>query len=79
MLSRVRAAEPGDGPTESHVIRFATQESFDGYMADPRRAAMADRRAKAILRTEMQQVDVITRPITTSSTAHGHGTASLQA
>ena len=59
LLSRVRAGEAGDGPTEVQVIRFVDPAGFDAYMLDPRRSAMSARRDDAVARTEMQRVEVI--------------------
>lgn len=60
LVSRVRTTQASDGaPTEVHVIRFATQDGFGAYMADPARAAMSERRDFAIARTEIHPVAVI--------------------
>lgn len=59
LLSRVRSLQDGEGPTEMHVISFASQPQFDAYMADPRRTAMSDRRDAAIARTEIHRVAIV--------------------
>ena len=60
LVSRVRTIAPSDGaPTEVHVIRFATKNGFEAFMADPARAAMSERRDFAIARTEIHPVAVI--------------------
>jgi uncharacterized protein (DUF1330 family) len=62
VLQRVRARHEGvetAQPFEVHVIRFPDQAAFDGYLADPRRAELADRRDAAIARTEVQRVQVV--------------------
>ena len=47
----------GDGgaghPLEVQVIRFAEQAALDGYLADPRRLALAGERDDAVARTEL--------------------------
>lgn len=40
-------------PTEVQVYRFPDQASLDGYLADPRRAALAAERERVIRRTEL--------------------------
>lgn len=59
VLQRVRSADGDGGPLEVHLIRFPDQAAFDGYLADPRRTAMADRRDSAVARTEVLRVDVV--------------------
>jgi uncharacterized protein (DUF1330 family) len=48
--------EAAELPTEIHIIRFATQAAFDGYMVDPRRTAMSAQRDAAIARTQIIRV-----------------------
>ena len=47
----------GDGgdarPIETQVYRIPDQAALDAYMADPRRAALADERERVIARTEL--------------------------
>ena len=57
--SRVRRAEPGEGPYEVHVLEFPDEHAFDAYMADPARVARADQRDRAISRTEVLRVDAL--------------------
>jgi uncharacterized protein (DUF1330 family) len=59
LLSRVRSVEVGEGPTEMHVITFESQQSMDAYLADPRRAAMSERRDAAIARTDIHRVSIV--------------------
>jgi uncharacterized protein (DUF1330 family) len=48
--------ETADLPTEIHIIHFATQAAIDGYMVDPRRAAMSAQRDACIARTQIIRV-----------------------
>ena len=62
VLQRVRAAgaDPsGAQPFEVHVIEFPSPTALDAYLADDRRAALADHRDRAIARTELLPVDVV--------------------
>ena len=59
VLQRVRSVDGDGGPFEMHLIRFPDQAAFDAYLADPRRAEMADQRDAAIARTEVQRVEVV--------------------
>lgn len=49
--------ELGDGrtgsPHEVQVLVFADQGGVDGYLADPRRTALAGRRDEVVARTEL--------------------------
>jgi uncharacterized protein (DUF1330 family) len=59
VLQRLQGGhEPGD-PTEIQVLQFPTEESFDGYMADPRRTALSADRDAAIERTQLMVVEPI--------------------
>lgn len=50
-------AQPADAnPTEVHVLRFHSRESFDGFTADPRRQALAARRTQVIDRTMIVEI-----------------------
>jgi hypothetical protein len=42
-----------------HVIEFADQASFDAYMTDPRRVALAELRDRAIAQTQVLRVEVV--------------------
>lgn len=62
MLQRVRATatDPtGAQPFEVQVIEFPSPAALDAYLADDRRAALADRRDRAIARTELLPADVV--------------------
>lgn len=41
-----------DQPDEVHILRFPSHGAFRQYQADPRHAALADERKRAIARTE---------------------------
>jgi len=58
VVERVRTkGEPVDEPFEVHVLEFESTAAFDAYLADPRRAALADRRDRAVARTEVLEVE----------------------
>ncbi|WP_129786966.1 hypothetical protein [Promicromonospora panici] len=56
-----RAVSNGaDGrPHEVQLYRFTSQAALDGYVADPRRAALADERDRVVARTELFPVDLV--------------------
>lgn len=60
VLQRVRTQEVGDGPFEAHILEFPSEAALDEYMVDPERVALSDLRDRAIARTEVQRVDVVT-------------------
>ncbi len=41
------------------MLEFPSEEALEAYLADPRRAALADRRERAVARTEVLRVDVV--------------------
>jgi hypothetical protein len=53
----------GDGseghPHEVQMYRFASQAAIDAYLADPRRVALADERARVVARTEVFPVTLL--------------------
>ena len=55
-----RAVSDGaDGrPHEVQLYRFASQRGLDGYLADPRRAALTQERDRVVARTELFPVDL---------------------
>lgn len=59
VLQRVCRAEPGDEPDEVQLIRFSSEAALEGFMADPRRTAMAARRDACIARTDAWRVDPV--------------------
>lgn len=50
LISRFR---PSEGPTEIHVLRCPDERAFEAFRADDRLKALADLRARAIVKTEM--------------------------
>lgn len=59
VVSRV-ATDGADGkPHEIQIFRFPSQHSFDTYMTDPRRTALAAERDLAIARTELFPVSLV--------------------
>ena len=60
VLQRVRTVDGDtDDPFEVHVLEFADQASFDAYMTDPRRVALADLRDRAIAQTQVLRVEAV--------------------
>jgi uncharacterized protein (DUF1330 family) len=61
LLQRARTRSgAGDGaPDETQLIEFATQAGYEGFLADPRRAALAAERDAAIARTDLYPVEVV--------------------
>ncbi len=55
-----RAVSDGaDGrPHEVQLYRFASQQDLDGYVADPRRTALAQERERVVARTNLFRVDL---------------------
>ncbi|MGN9909222.1 hypothetical protein ACTMTJ_16895 [Phytohabitans sp. LJ34] len=50
---RMRAT---DGPTEVHVIRFASRDGYDAFMVDPERRALRERAGAAAPTTRVIEV-----------------------
>jgi uncharacterized protein (DUF1330 family) len=59
IVQRVRAVDPAAAPLEVQVIEFPSEAALEAYLADPRRAALADRRERAVARTEVVRVAVV--------------------
>ena len=59
LVQRVRAVDPTTAPLEVQLIEFPSDAALEAYLADPRRAALADQRERAVDRTEMLRVDVV--------------------
>jgi hypothetical protein len=59
LLQRVRSDGTDDQPLEVQILRFPSQAALDAYLADDRRTALADRRDRAIARTEIIPVDLV--------------------
>lgn len=57
-LHRLRARDErrADEPDEVHLLEFPNAAALDGYLADPRRAALGGRRDQAIARTEILRI-----------------------
>ena len=55
-IVEIRTGDPAqqDGPDEIHVLRFPSQQAFDGYRADPRLTSLATLRDQSIARTEIE-------------------------
>ncbi|MBO0855441.1 MAG: hypothetical protein J2P18_16950 [Nocardia sp.] len=56
VLQRSRADGLDGRPVEIQLLQWATQDRFDGYIADPRRTRLADARDRAVARTEIVPV-----------------------
>jgi hypothetical protein len=48
----------GDGPDEVQLYRFLDDAALQGYLADPRRLALAEERDRVIARTELFPVTI---------------------
>jgi len=59
VLSRVRGDGGHGHPVEVHVVEFSSRAGLDSYLADPRRAALADDREAAVERTQLFPVDLV--------------------
>jgi hypothetical protein len=59
VLQRVQAVDPGDRPTEVQILQFSSESALEGYLQDPRRAALAGRRDAAIARTDVVPVRLL--------------------
>ena len=59
ILQRVRASDADSGPFEAHILEFPSEGALDAYMADPERRALSDLRERAIERTELVRVEVV--------------------
>lgn len=58
-LQRARTDGTGSAPLEIQILRFPSQAALNAYMADERRAALAEQRDAAIARTEVIPVTLI--------------------
>ncbi|OBH21364.1 hypothetical protein A9X04_05400 [Mycobacterium sp. E3247] len=56
VLRRDRTDGSSRWPLEIQLFEWASQEAMDGYMADPRRTALAAERDAAIARTQIVPV-----------------------
>ncbi len=57
VVSRVRRRAGEVGPLEVQIIDLPGDSALDAYLADPRRAKLADVRQRAIARTDVIRVD----------------------
>jgi hypothetical protein len=59
VLQRARSDGADGRPLEIQLFEWASQSAMDGFMADPRRTALAADRDRAIARTEIVPVQFI--------------------
>lgn len=59
VLQRARSDGADGRPLEIQLFEWASQSAMDGFMADPRRTALAGDRDRAIARTEIVPVQFI--------------------
>ena len=59
VLQRARTNGAENRPLEIHVLQFPSERALDAYMNDPKRAALAAERDRAIARTEVHRVDLV--------------------
>lgn len=57
VVSRVRALT-GE-PLEVQILEFPSEDALAGFMNDPRRAALADERDRAVARTQVIRVSTV--------------------
>ena len=58
VVQRARTDGSDGHPLEIQLFEWPSQEAMDGYMADPRRTALAADRTQAIARTEIVAVQL---------------------
>lgn len=58
LVQRARADGAEGRPDEIQLIEFASQDGYEGYMADARSTALAGERDAAIARTELYPVEL---------------------
>ena len=61
LLSRVRSDGEDGQPLEVQLFEFPSQEALDGYLRDPKRAALSAQRDASVARTELIRVTVVDR------------------
>ena len=59
VLQRARGDGADGRPHEVQLYRFASQAAIDAYVADPRRAALADERERVVARTDVFHVELL--------------------
>jgi hypothetical protein len=57
--ARTLPGGPDGAPDETQLIEFTGQAGYDGFLADPRRTALASDRDAAIARTELYPVTLL--------------------
>ncbi|GAB2610200.1 hypothetical protein GCM10027168_48940 [Streptomyces capparidis] len=60
VVQRARTDGAEGAPSEIQLIEFASRAGYGGFMADPRRTALADERDAAIARTDVHPVEFVT-------------------
>jgi hypothetical protein len=60
VLQRARSAGSGGDPLEIQLLEFPSAAAVDAYMADGRRTLRTDERDRAIARTEVITVQLVT-------------------
>jgi hypothetical protein len=56
---RVRSDGRDGAPFEVHVLEFPSDAALDAYMADARRGALGELRARGIARTQVLRVEAV--------------------
>lgn len=59
VLQRARGSGEGGQPLEIQLLEFPSAAALEAYMADGRRKALADMRDRAIARTEVINVELV--------------------
>jgi hypothetical protein len=57
--ARTLPGGPDGAPDETQLIEFAGQAGYDGFLADPRRAASSAQRDATVARTDLYPVAVL--------------------
>ncbi|MEU4158683.1 hypothetical protein [Actinoplanes sp. NPDC026670] len=57
--ARTRPGGPDGAPDETQLIEFGSQAGYDGFLADPRRTALAATRDAVIARTDLYPVTML--------------------
>jgi uncharacterized protein (DUF1330 family) len=59
VLQRARSSGADGQPLEVQLLEFPSAEDLDAYMTDGRRTALADERDRAVARTEVIPVELL--------------------
>ena len=59
VVQRVRTDGAEGAPLEVQLLQFPSPGALDAYMNDPRRAALGPERDRAVARTEVHHVDLV--------------------